>query len=161
MTTSVLLGGALQGIALSRDGLSIMVSSAGGGIWRLNSCTLAVTASAETTAFPTQEIALGPDEREIYVANENGYLDVLDASTLQWLRRVDLRGLFTFGVAVTPDGTQLYVTSPRTGQIGIVDRTSGVVRTLSVGGTPRRIAFDARGSTAVISNEGNWVDIIR
>jgi hypothetical protein len=30
-----------------------------------------------------------------------------------------------------------------------------------VGGVPRRIAFDASGSTALISNENNWVDVIR
>jgi DNA-binding beta-propeller fold protein YncE len=43
----------------------------------------------------------------------------------------------------------------------VVDRASGATEILPVGGTPRRIAFDATGSTAVISNEGNWVDVIR
>jgi hypothetical protein len=131
-------------------------------VWRLDACTLAVTASASLNAFPTQDVALGADESELYVANENGYLDVLNPSTLQSVRRVLLPGLSPFGLGVTPDGAQIYVTSPVTGQLVIADRRpDGPYQVLPVGGIPRRIAFDATGSTAVISNEGNWVDVIR
>jgi YVTN family beta-propeller protein len=121
-----------------------------------------VTASANLNASTTQDVALGAGESELYVANENGYLNVLNASTLQSVRRVLLPNLTPFGLGVTPDGAQIYVTSPGTGAIAIVDsRPDGLYQVLPVGGTPRRIAFDATGSTAVISNEGNWVDVIR
>jgi YVTN family beta-propeller protein len=162
-TTSVLLGGALQGIALSRDGLALTVSNTQGGIFRLNACTLAVTGSiAPQGGGATQDIALSPDESQLYVANENGYVDIRDATTLANVSRVTTTGIYPFGLAVTPDGAQLYIASPLTGQVMILDRdTRSVVKTMSVGGTPRRIAFDASGTTAVVSNEGNWVDVIR
>ncbi len=130
-------------------------------MWRLNAGTLAVLASRNLGSFNTQDVALTPDETELYVANESGYLDVLDPATLQSIRRLSLAGLYAFGLAVTPDGEQIYVTSPYSGEVGIVDRSTATIRHLPVGGTPRRIAFDASGSTALISNEGNWVDVIR
>ena len=159
--SSVVLGGALQGIAIGRDGLELVVSSTQGGLWRLNAATLGVLASRNTGAFAAQDVALAPDETELYVANENGYVDVLNPSTLQPIRRYALPGMSPFGLAVTPDGAKLYITSPGTGQLGIIDRATGMVDIRTVGGMPRRVAFDASGATAVIANEGNWADIVR
>jgi DNA-binding beta-propeller fold protein YncE len=161
VATSVLLGGALQGIAISRDGLALTVSSADGMVWRLDAGTLAVLASRNLASSPAQDVALTPDETELYVANEGGFVDVLNPSTLQSVRRLTLTGLLPFGLAITADGAQLYVTSPNTGTLAIVDRLTGAVQVRPVGGVPRRIAFDASGATAIVSNERNWVDIIR
>jgi YVTN family beta-propeller protein len=109
-----------------------------------------------------QDVAIAPDETEVYAASENGWVDVLDAATLERKRRIVLRGESPFGLAVTPDGAQLYVTSPGTGHLVIVDRaTGGVVRAIKLSGVPRRVAFDNSGATAVIANEGNWVDLVR
>jgi DNA-binding beta-propeller fold protein YncE len=160
-TSFVTLGGALQGMAISRDGAALFVSNNQGALWRLNAATLAVVASRNTGAFPTQEVVLAPDETELYVANESGFVDVLNPSTLQPARRYDTPGMGPFGLAVTPDGVQLYVTSPSTGQLGIIDRATGSVVVRTVGGVPRRVAFDASGATAVIANEGNWADVVR
>jgi YVTN family beta-propeller protein len=70
-------------------------------------------------------------------------------------------GAPVFGLSLTPDNAQLYATSPETGMLWIVDRASRAqVKTLPVGGTPRRIAFDERGTRAVVSNEAGFVTII-
>jgi YVTN family beta-propeller protein len=160
-TGSVLLGGALQGLAISRDGATLTVTSVDGGVWRVNAGTLAVIASARLLSSANQDVALSPDESELYVAGENGVVTVLDPLTLQTVRERSLTALRPFGLAVTPDGAQLYVTSPSTGTVGIIDRATWTVQLRAVGGAPRRVAFDASGSTAVVSNEGNWVDVIR
>ena len=44
------------------------------------------------------------------------------------------------------------------GQCRVQSRS--VLKTLILTGTPRRIAFNARGSVAYVANEGNWVDLI-
>lgn len=160
-TIWVQLSGALQGIAVARDGLSLSVGNTGGGLWRLNACTLAIEGSTTVPAM-AQDLALSPDGTLLYVASEAGSIEIVNATTLQRSGRLQVPTLSPFGLAITPDGAQLYVTSPTSGEVGVVDAATGsVVRTLSVGGVPRRVAFDASGSTAVVSNEGNWVDILR
>lgn len=161
-TTSVYLGGPLQGIALDRRGNWLIVSSANGGLWRVNACTLAIAASATLPSSGAQDVAISADESSVYVANERGYVAVLDFAALAPIRTLSMGTLQPFGLVVTPDGSQLYVTSPVTGQVAIVNPVTGaIIQTLAVGGTPRRIAFDAAGTTAVVSNEWNWVDVIR
>jgi hypothetical protein len=45
--------------------------------------------------------------------------------------------------------------------VRIVDRASrSVVGILTVAGAPRRIAFDRRGETALIANEGGYVTVV-
>jgi DNA-binding beta-propeller fold protein YncE len=36
-----------------------------------------------------------------------------------------------------------------------------VVKTITLTGVPRRIAFNATGTKAYIANEANWVDVIQ
>jgi YVTN family beta-propeller protein len=63
---------------------------------------------------------------------------------------------------MSPDGKQLYVTSATSGMLWIVDRPARTKLTsIPVGGTPRRIAFDASGATAAVTNEAGFVTIIR
>jgi YVTN family beta-propeller protein len=65
-------------------------------------------------------------------------------------------------MALSPDGAHLYAASASPGTLSIIDRaTRTVVNTLTLGGRPRRVAFDASGATALVANEGNWVDVIR
>lgn len=160
--SSVYLGDALQGIALSRDGGALLLSGRSGKVWRMDACTLTATDSTTIVAGSLQDIVLSPDESELYVAGENGFVDVLDAATLAPRRHYPLPSLRPFGMAVTSDGSQLYVASAQTGVVSILEaRTGAVLQAMPVGGAPRRIAFDAAGTTAVVANEGNWVDLIR
>lgn len=65
-------------------------------------------------------------------------------------------------MAVSPDWRQLYISSSLGGAIYLIDWKSGAtLRRVATGGTPRRIAFTADGSTAVVANEAGWVDFIR
>jgi hypothetical protein len=36
-----------------------------------------------------------------------------------------------------------------------------LIETLSVGGTPRELSYDAASGTILVPNEGGWVDILR
>lgn len=161
VSTSVRLGSALQGLALSPSGRSLVVTSTGGRVWKLDANALEIMTTGVVRGTP-QDVAVSRDESEIYVASESGTIDVLDGASLAGVARVSLDGMAPFGLALTPDDAQLYVTSPVTGSVAIVNRKSRtVVRTIRVGGMPRRVAFDAAGSRAFVANEGNWVDVIR
>jgi len=156
----VFLGGSVQGIAVSPSGSTLYATSTSGNVYRIDPATLAIQTTRKL-GLTLQGIAVAPNGSELYVANEGGSLLVLDATTLATLAAVPLRG-DGFGVAVTPDGAQIYVTSASAGRLTIVDRaTRAVTSTLSLGGVPRRVAFDATGATAVVANEFNWVDVIK
>jgi YVTN family beta-propeller protein len=92
--------------------------------------------------------------------NEEGRLFVYSLISGALMARVNLGlGSGGFGAAITPspNRTKLLVTLMATGQVKVVDRASrSVTRTISVGGTPRRIAFTSDG-TALIANEAGYV----
>jgi YVTN family beta-propeller protein len=67
-----------------------------------------------------------------------------------------------FDVAVTTDNAQVYVSTLADGQVYVFDRaTRTLLGAIPTGGSARYIAFDAAGTTAVISNETGWVNFIR
>ena len=159
---NVQLTGSIQGLALSRSGQFLIATSIGGRVWKLDASSLAILASA-TLNGPAQDVALSPDDTKAYVALEAGSVVAYNTGTLVETARVALTpAQQAFGLAMTPDGAQLYVTSPGTGSAAVIDVASLVVlRSLALGGEPRRVAFNKSGSVAVIANEGNWVDVIR
>jgi len=155
--TSINLGASIQGITLSPDGTKLYVSSTSGSIWRLDPLTLAIQATGFVGGTP-QELVISQDGAELYVANEQGAGIVVNAATLS--ATGSFPAYYCFGMALTPDGQQLYAGCG--GALTIIDRAARtVVNTLFLGGTPRRIAFDEKGFTAVVANEGNWVDVIK
>jgi len=159
LPTSVLLGGSLQGIALSPSGTSLYVTSTDGRIVRLDPATLATVASG-TVSGRLQDVAVSPDGAELYVADELGAVLVVDAATLTTKASVAVAA-GAFGLELTPDGKRIYVAST-SGQLTVIDRvTRAIVAQVTLGGLPRRIAFDAAGTTAVIANESNWVNLVR
>ena len=159
LPTSVLLGGSLQGIALSPSGTSLYVTATDGRIVRLDPATLATVASG-TVSGRLQDVAVSPDGSELYVADELGAVLVVDAATLTTKASVAVAA-GAFGLELTPDGKRIYVAST-TGQLAVIDRVShAIVAQVTIGGLPRRIAFDATGTTAVIANESNWVNLVR
>ena len=159
VTTTIHLSGPVQGLALNATGQTLYASSTDGTVFKINAGTGVIQTTASPGGKP-QDIALSRDGGRLYVANQAGWVDVLDAVALGRLQRFPLVG--AFGLGLTPDGAQLYVTSPETGTLSILDALTGsVVVSLPVGGVPRRVAFDATGETAVVTNEGNWVDIVR
>ncbi len=159
VTDTITLGGGLQGIALNSNGTTLYVSSIRGMVWRIDAATGAVQDSAAVGGGP-QDVALSPDGTVLYVANQSGWVDVLEAATLAVQHQFTLPE--AFGLRPTLDGTQLYVTSPASGTVTVLDAATGaVVTTFDVGGVPRRVAFDAGGAVAVISNENGQVDVVQ
>ena len=101
------------------------------------------------------------DGAELYVANESGWMDVLHLETGDVVASLRLDA-GAYGLDLSPDAHWLFVTLPSVGRVAIISRTSlRQVHTLQTGGTPRHTAFTPDGRTAVIANEGGWVDVLR
>lgn len=108
--------------------------------------------------FPVPGIPQGsvvsPDGSYLYIANEAGTLDILNLSTQTIETSVQL-GCGGFGLSMTPDAEQLWVSCGYGNVVKVVDIASrSVVATIASGNSPRRIAFDAAGTTAVVVGDG-------
>ena len=58
-----------------------------------------------------------------------------------------------YGLGITPDGAQLYLTDPLSGRVAIIAQKSlATVQILTLGGQPRNVAFDATGTTGVVTD---------
>ncbi|MGH7580481.1 MAG: YncE family protein, partial [Gemmatimonadales bacterium] len=120
----------------------------------------AVTGDLERT-FPlvggVQGNAVSPDGALLYVADEAATsVHVVNLAT--GVEEPSIGGVGGFGLAISPDGAQLYLA--KWDQVYIVDRATGaLLRTVSVNGSARRIAFASNG-VAVVTNESGWVDFI-
>jgi YVTN family beta-propeller protein len=150
---------ASQGLTLNRAG-ELYASSTSGTIWRLDvpRMTAGKFISLDCAAA---DVALARDDSELYVACEDGHVGVLDPTSLATKAIIPLTGAAPFDLAVSPDNAQLYVVSAQTQRLTIIDRaTRAVVKTITLNGIPRRVAFDPRGDKAYVSNEGNWIDVI-
>jgi YVTN family beta-propeller protein len=107
-----------------------------------------------------ETMVVAPDGSELYVTNDAGRLDVVDLGAGVVIASLALSAR-AFGLAVTPDGAQLYVGLVSGERVLVVDRaTLRVLNTIPTGGTPRHIAFDPSGRTAVIANEAGWVTLV-
>jgi len=142
------------------NGTVLYVSSIGGKLYKLNPNGTGPVDSAQLGGTP-QDLAVSRDGTELFVANENGSLEVRSPATLALIDTIP-GAAGAFGLAGTPDDIQLYATYPGAGLIRIIDRTTRTVGpTLTVGGTPRRIAFDRLGETALIPNEAGFVTVVK
>lgn len=149
---SMQAGVAANGLAFSPDGSKLYVSSRNAGtITVFNTQTDAPIDTIVTGGAP-QRIAVSLDGTTLFVANELHGVDVvsLPSGTLQPGIALDSTA---FGVAITPDGKQLYGTDARDGYVFILDvATRTWIKSLSVGGEPRNVAFDHDGRTAIITD---------
>jgi DNA-binding beta-propeller fold protein YncE len=108
----------------------------------------------------SQDLVVSSDGLMLYAANQQGWLDAIHLGTGRQLGRLPLGGP-AFGVALSPDEAVLYV-GLLDGRLAVVDRAAFArVKTLVLGGRPRRIAFAAGGRAAVIANGQGWVDVVR
>jgi uncharacterized protein YjdB len=101
--------------------------------------------------------AVSPDGTRLYVADEYG--GVIHVRNLETgAAEPSFTSTGGFGMAISPGGEFLYLAAGA--EVRIVDRASGtLVRTVSVGGNARRIAFSS-GGVAVVTNESGWVDFV-
>jgi len=151
---SMFVGSSANGVAFSPDGGTVYVSSRDAG-------TVTAFRTSDDGLIRTyavggrvQRIAVAPDGATLFAADEDQGLDVV---TLATGAVTTVAGLSTgYGLGLTPDGAQLWVTSPNESRVYIVDRQTLSVTTVQLGGgiVPRNVAFDAGGTTGVVT-DGN------
>lgn len=150
----------VNGMTVASTGAALYASTIGGELYRLNPNGTGSVDSVQIGGKP-QDVALSPDGTELYLANEAGSLEIRNPVSLAFVDSVP-GAAGAFSLKPTPDGVQLYASYPASGLVRIVDRaTRKVVGNLTVAGTPRRIAFDRRGETALIANESGYVTVVR
>jgi DNA-binding beta-propeller fold protein YncE len=126
---------------------------------RLDPVTVEIKAMAGPVPVGPEDLAIAPDGSRVWYGNTAGNLVALDASSLAQVAEV-AHGAPINGLALSPDGAQLWATS--LGDLVIVDAASGsIVNRLTLGGTAAHIGFDPAGTTAFVTNQAGWVDVIR
>lgn len=150
--TTLDVGAAANGLAFSRDGSILYVSSRDAGTVVAIDVTLNTVTRTYFLGGAPQRLAVAPDGSELYVANEADGLDVVDVAS----GAVTTVGFGTpgYGLGLTPDGAQLYMTLPDAGEVRVLDRaTRAPLRTITVYGRPRNVAFTSDGRTALVATE--------
>lgn len=160
LVSSVTIPSLVNGMALSADGSTLWAATSFGGmVYRIttSNMTIATSVSVGGTA---QEVVYHEASGTLYVANESGWLDVLKGSDLTAVNRINsLPG--AFGMRLSLDATKLYISGSQVGKVYVVDRASGtILKTVVVGGSPRRITILPDGRAAV-ANESAYVNLIQ
>ena len=160
--------------ALARDNRRLLVTTNVDSVFVIDLDSLTVRGVVGLPAAGIT-IVFDPPGTHAYVSvPDAGVVSELDMANLHEVRRFavgqrpqglavspDGAELYIWDLQLTPDSTQLYV-GLLDGAVQILDRADrSVVRTVRLGGRPRRIAFDRSGTTAVVANEAGWVDILR
>jgi YVTN family beta-propeller protein len=159
LVNTVFSGSVANGMAMNAPGSLIYVSSAGAGLVTEHNANGTVTGRVFALGGVPQDVWFAPTG-DLWVANEVGRIDVIRPSTGQVVTVALPCG--AFGLRGVNAGKHVVVTCPATGQVLIVRRSDGrLMQTITVGGTPRRVAQHAGTQTIIIPNEGNWVDFIR
>lgn len=160
--TTVPLPATSMGFAI-REQFLYVSTRAGGTVVEFNLRTRTVARTFEVGGVP-QDLAISGDGNELYIANEAGYVQFWDLDTgTQIGNNLALPGGGGFGMARRPRDGKLFVTTGYYGcSIHVVDpRERTITATLTVGGVPRRVAFNKTGSVGAVPNEGGWVDFLR
>lgn len=143
-----------------RDSLLFVSTRDVGTVTEINMKTNTILRTLPVGGGP-QGIVVSPDGTVLYVANENQTLEFWSLTSNVSLGATALAGR-GFGLARRSTDGYLYVTTLEGGQIQVINpATQQIVRSIDVGGIPRRIAFNQSGSLAVVANEAGWVDFIQ
>lgn len=112
--------------------------------------------------LPMQDIAISKDGSELWVATTgDAGVEVFDLVSGE-LKQSIAGTSGAFGLKMTPDGKQFYVTRNGASMCAIIDAASRtVVKSFITGTDPKRIAFNADGSRAAITDGLTGVVIIQ
>ncbi|MEO8138043.1 MAG: YncE family protein [Gemmatimonadota bacterium] len=155
---SIILGPVVNGFARHPNENLIYISSRDGGTVSEVDAATHVVARTFTTGGMPQRLAVSPNGKELLIANETLGLDIWNLIT--GTRDTSL-AMAAYGLGLSPDGVHAYVTDPQNGIIRVVDRVGRFVDTvLTVGGTPRNVAFNAAGTTAIITNQADFITVV-
>lgn len=157
---SARVGASANGLAYdAARGLLYVSSRDAATVTALNASTAAVVRTYSVPGSP-QRLALMRDGATLYMASEAAGLVALDVTTGTHRANAGVEA-GAVGLAMSPDEAQLYVTNPPSGTITVVDRASGAVVRSIRAGTPRNVAFNAKGTTALVADESGAVLFIR
>ena len=159
LRTTLTIGTLPNGLALTSSGSRLYVSDyINGKVTEVNAAADTIMRSFAVGAGP-QEVVVAPGDSLLYVSRESGQLIVWNLRS--WAAQDSIPVVAAFALALTPDQSQLWMTQSLAGTVSVIDlATRTVVHTIPVGGLPRRIAFTADGSTAIVANESGSVQII-
>jgi YVTN family beta-propeller protein len=159
LVTTIQIPNDANGLAFGAGDSLLYVTSMRGPLSTVNVKNNTVVRTWSSSGL-LQDVVVSPDGGTLYVAHEDGGIEVLNAATGAVASRIST-GAGVFGLKLAPDGRSLYATQPSAGQVLVIDRTTGqIVRTFSVGGIPRRVAFDRATGRALVSNEFGWLDYL-
>ncbi len=154
----VLIGGILNGIALTPDSSRLWVSNTSGLVAEINTSTDAMARSILMGGRP-QDLTISADGSTLYVANEDGWVGVYNLTNLARIDSIPVSA--AFGLALNPAGSQLWVSRSRDGLVTVFYTASRTYAgTVTAVGVPRHIAFASDG-TALIANEAGVAQIAR
>lgn len=153
-----------QGLAISPDGLLLLVSSgsdAGSvGVLRISDRTLVASFPMPAGVAPVG-VAFSPDGQRAFVASADlggaaGTLRVLDPATGAALDS-DAVGVLPTGIAVSPDGNLVFVTNKTSNTVSVYNTATGnVVATYATVGTaPTGIAIGPDGARIYVTNRSS------
>ncbi|WP_438318790.1 IPT/TIG domain-containing protein (plasmid) [Streptomyces sp. HUAS TT3] len=160
--TTIAVGTAPQGIALTPDGTRAYVANRGSNtVSVIDTATDTVTHTIPTGTGPTF-VAAGPDGTRVYVSvNTDGLLSVIDTSSNTIVAEVPV-GAGASVVGVTPDGAHAYVSVQNSDLVSVVDTTTNTVTgTVPVAGAPIGLAVTPDGARVYVASLfSNTVSVI-
>jgi YVTN family beta-propeller protein len=105
-----------------------------------------------------QATALTIANDRLFIGSEAGSVGIVNLSTGS-LITVPVADCGVYDIVAAPDGQRLLATCALNGTIKLLDAaTLAVIKTISTAGIPRRGAISADGTSAVVANEGGWIN---
>lgn len=158
---TVVVGGFANGIAYDSALARLYVTTQiDGSIYEIDAEHDVVLRQIHVGGVP-QDIAISPDHSELWLADESAGVRVFDLVSGAEQDTVPGTGR-AFGLAISPDGARVYSTATTAGVNEIIDRaTRTVVSAFATGNYPVRVAFNASGSRAVITDGSVGALLIR
>src|SRR5262245_37832252 len=133
----------------------------GGRVFEIDPASFTPLRTFETGGS-AQAIQVSADGSKLFVAGQSGGVIVWDIASNSFVTTYPTPGCSGYGMVRTPDNTRLWVSCVFEGQVLALNPTTGApLFTVSVGGTPRELSFDASSGSLIVPNEAGWVDIIR
>ena len=154
--STVPVGGAPRGVAVSPDGAYAYVANYGSNsVSVISTASNAVVATIPVGGGPWS-VAVSPDGAYAYVTNAgDNTVSVISTASNAVVATVPV-GNEPFGVAVTPDGAYAYVTNAGDNTVSVISTaTSTVTATVPVGTYPYGVAVSPDGAYAYVTNGGD------